>query len=168
MGLRPDLDSLGPFRWEPSAAPSWTLPDRINKEFSLASLRGKPVLLIFYLGKGCLHCMEQLNEFDPVADRFSSQGISIFAVSSDTVTGLQDTFIGYADKDRHFSFPLLSDPSLGMFKAYRAYDDFEKTPLHGTFLIDGNGKVRWQNISYEPFMAPEFLLEEAKRLLSQP
>ena len=168
MGLRPDLDSLGPFRWEPSAAPSWTLPDRNNKEFSLASLRGKPVLLIFYLGKGCLHCMEQLNKFDPVADRFSGQDISIFAVSSDTVTGLKDTFIGYADKDRHFSFPLLSDPSLGMFKAYRAYDDFEKTPLHGTFLIDGNGKVRWQNISYEPFMAPEFLLEEAKRLLSQP
>ena len=68
----------------------------------------------------------------------------------------------------HADFPLLSDPSLEIFKAYRAYDDFEKTPLHGTFLIDGNGKIRWQNISYEPFMAPEFLLEEAKRLLSQP
>jgi len=169
MGLlRPDLDALGPFRWEPSEAPSWTLPDRNNKKFSLASLRDKPVLLIFYLGKGCLHCMEQLNTFDPVADRFSKLGISIFAVSSDTLAGLKDTFIGYDDKDRHFSFPLLSDPSLETFKEYRAYDDFEKTPMHGTFLIDGKGKIRWQNISYEPFMAPEFLLEEAKRLLSRP
>ena len=168
MGLRPDLDALGPFRWEPSAAPSWTLPDRNNKKFSLTSLRGKPVLLIFYLGKGCLHCMEQLNKFDPVADRFSRQGISIFAVSTDTMSGLKDTLIGYDAKDRHFSFPLLSDPSLEIFKAYRAYDDFEKIPLHGTFLIDGKGKIRWQNISYEPFMAPEFLLEEAKRLLSRP
>jgi peroxiredoxin len=168
MGRHPDLDALGPFRWEPSAAPSWTLADRNNKKFSLASLRGKPVLLIFYLGKGCLHCMEQLNKFDPVADRFSRQGISIFAVSTDTVSGLKDTLIGYDAKDRHFSFPLLSDPSLEMFKTYRAYDDFEKTPLHGTFLIDGKGKIRWQNISYKPFMAPEFLLEEAERLLSQP
>ncbi len=168
MGLRPDLDALGPFRWEPSVAPSWTLADRNNKKFSLTSLRGKPVLLIFYLGKGCLHCMEQLNKFDPVADRFSRQGISIFAVSTDTMSGLKDTLIGYDAKDRHFSFPLLSDPSLEMFKAYRAYDDFEKIPLHGTFLIDGKGKIRWQNISYEPFKAPEFLLEEAERLLSQP
>ena len=168
MGLCPDLDALGPFRWEPSAAPSWTLADRNNKKFSLTSLRGKPVLLIFYLGKGCLHCMEQLNKFDPVADRFSRQGISIFAVSTDTMSGLKDTLIGYDAKDRHFSFPLLSDPSLEMFKAYRSYDDFEKTPLHGTFLIDGKGLVRWQSISYEPFMAPEFLLEEAERLLSQP
>ena len=103
-----------------------------------------------------------------MADRFSRQGISIFAVSTDTMSGLKDTLIGYDAKDRHFSFPLLSDPSLEIFKAYRAYDDFEKTPLHGTFLIDGKGKIRWQNISYEPFMAPEFLLKEAERLLSQP
>ena len=38
----------------------------------------------------------------------------------------------------------------------------------GEFLIDANGKVRWQEISYEPFMAPKFLLDEAKRLLAQP
>ena len=118
MGLRPDLDALGPFRWEPSVAPSWTLADRNNKKFSLTSLQGKPILLIFYLGKGCLHCMEQLNKFDPVADRFSRQGISIFAVSTDTMSGLKDTLIGYDAKDRHFSFPLLSDPSLEIFKAF--------------------------------------------------
>ena len=27
-------------------------------------------------------------------------------------------------------------------KAYRAYDDFEKMPLHGIFLVDGKGLVR--------------------------
>src|SRR5204863_4613653 len=27
VGKRPPLDSLGPFRWEPSAAPAWTLLD---------------------------------------------------------------------------------------------------------------------------------------------
>jgi hypothetical protein len=40
-------------------------------------------------------------------------------------------------------------------------------PLHGTFLIDGKGRVRWQEISYEPFMDAKFLLEESKRLLAQ-
>jgi hypothetical protein len=38
--------------------------------------------------------------------------------------------------------------------------------LHGTFLIDEEGLVRWQDISYEPFMDTKFLLEEAKRLLA--
>ena len=51
------------------------------------------------------------------------------------------------------------------FKAYRAYDDFEDMPLHGTFLIDGEGLIRWHDISYEPFLEPDFLLDEAKRIL---
>jgi peroxiredoxin len=112
--------------------------------------------------------MDQLNAFDPVAAKFEKQGITLLAVSTDTSAGLRDTFIGYDAKDRHYNFPLLSDPALTTFRAYRAYDDFEETPLHGTFLIDAEGKVRWQEISYEPFMAPKFLLDEAKRLLAQP
>ena len=51
---------------------------------------------------------------------------------TDNAQGLRDTLIGYDAKDRHFNFPLLSDPSLETRK-YRAYDDFEQTPLHGTF-----------------------------------
>jgi hypothetical protein len=40
--------------------------------------------------------------------------------------------------------------------------------LHGTFLIDGAGAIRWLDISYQPFMETKFLLEEAKRLLGLP
>jgi alkyl hydroperoxide reductase subunit AhpC len=112
--------------------------------------------------------MDQLNAFDPLTKEFDSMGITLMAVSTDTTAGLLDTFIGYNAKDRHFSFPLLSDPTLATFKKYRAYDDFEKKPLHGTFLIDPSGRILWQEISYEPFMAPKFLLEEAERLLAQP
>jgi hypothetical protein len=54
-----------------------------------------------------------------------------------------------------------------VFKAYRAFDDFEKQPLHGTYLIDGEGRVRWHDISYEPFNNPDFVLKEAARLLGQ-
>ena len=44
---------------------------------------------------------------------------------------------------------------------------FEQQPLHGTFLLDKTGLVRWQDISYEPFTDTEFLLKETKRLLGQ-
>jgi hypothetical protein len=52
-----------------------------------------------------------------------------------------------------------------VFRAYRAFDDFEGKPLHGTFLIDGAGCVLWQDIGAEPFGDPDFLLGEARRLL---
>jgi hypothetical protein len=61
---------------------------------------------------------------------------------------------------------LASDEPMNVFKKFRAFDDFEDQPLHGTFLVDGAGTIRWQDISYEPFMDHEFLLAEAKRLLS--
>ena len=48
------------------------------------------------------------------------------------------------------------------------WDDFENIPLHGTFLIDTRGRIRWQEISYTPFMEPKFLLEESRRLLAIP
>ena len=54
------------------------------------------------------------------------------------------------------------------FRLYRAFDDFEAAPLHGTFLIDSAGLVRWQDIGPEPFMDVKFLLGEAQRLLALP
>ena len=67
---------------------------------------------------------------------------------------------------RHLG-PVVSDSALGVFKQYHAYDDFEKQPLHGTFLVDGRGQVRWQDVAADPFADTKFLLAEARRLLAQ-
>ena len=64
-----------------------------------------------------------------------------------------------------FPIRLLANPQLDVFKQYRAFDDFEDMPLHGTFLLDAKGKIRWHDISYEPFLKPDFLLKEAQRIL---
>jgi peroxiredoxin len=164
VGHRPSLDSLGPFRWAPAPAPDWVLRDSENEKIALKDFRGKPVVVIFYLGAGCVHCIEQLNRFAPVASAYKDAGISIVAVSTESVEGLKKTLEKSKSEDG-FPFPLVSNENLDVFKAYRAYDDFEKMPLHGTFLIDGNGMVRWQDISFEPFTETQFLLGEAKRLL---
>src|SRR5207249_8604812 len=93
---------------------------------------------------------------------FQAQGVRIVAVSSDSADTTTKTTAKGKDE---FPFPLLSDKSLKTFKAYRAYDDFEQMPLHATFLVDGSGKVRWQDISAEPFNDTKFLLNESRRLL---
>ena len=165
LGVRPSLDSLGPFRWHPSPAPSWTLPDNNDAPHTLHEYAGRPVVVIFYLGYGCLHCAEQLQAFAPKLEEFREAGIDVVAISTDNTADLQISIDNYDTGD--LPIPLLSDPGLGTFRTYRAFDDFEQVPLHGTFLIDGDGLMRWQDISYQPFMNADFLLEESVRLLSQ-
>ncbi|MEO2018248.1 MAG: redoxin domain-containing protein [Fuerstiella sp.] len=164
IGARPPLNSLGPLHWRPVAASDWSLSDVENQPRTLSDYRGKPVVMIFYLGFGCLHCAEQLQKFAPEMEKFQTAGLDVIAVSTDK----QDVLgRAYEDLDDGFPFPLVSDAELDVFKSYRCYDDFENLPLHGTFLIDGKGRIRWQDISYEPFMDPDFVLKEAQRLLGQ-
>jgi peroxiredoxin len=166
-GQRPSLASLGPFRWHPSLAPEWSLPDHTGETRMLAEFKGRPVIVLFYLGSGCSHCIEQLNTFGPLEKEFKAAGIDLVAVSTEPADELHKTF-AHSKSNDGFPFPILSDATLATFQAYRAFDDFENQPLHGTFLIDGNGLVRWQNISYQPFTQAAWLLTEARRLLSLP
>jgi peroxiredoxin/tetratricopeptide (TPR) repeat protein len=166
VGTRPSLDSLGPLHWTPPPAPDFSLPQADGKQISLASFKGKPVVVLFYLGHGCLHCIEQLNGFAPQYQAFQKAGIEIIAISTDPVAELRESQNAYTEGG-NFPFAILADPSQQSFQSYRAYDDFEKKPLHGTFLIDPQGRVLWQDIAAEPFAKPDFLLKEAVRLLEK-
>ena len=160
----PELSTLGPLTWQPTAAPDWSLPDGNGQLHSLAEFQGRPVVAIFYLGFGCLHCVEQLKAFAPKNKDFADAGISLVAISSDSVINLKKSQERYKSEGE-IPFLLISDESLQTFKRYHAFDDFESSPLHATVLIDANGKIRWHDTGPNPFMNVDFLLEESKRLL---
>jgi len=162
---RPALDSLGPFRWKPMPAVKWSLTDTEGRKRSLGDYSGRPVLVIFYLGFDCLHCVEQLDAFAPKTETFRKAGIDLVAISTGSQNELGEALKAYRDGGDDIPFPIIADESLDVFKAYRVYDDFEQTPLHGTFLVDAEGNVRWQDISYDPFTDVEFLIKESRRLL---
>ncbi len=165
LGQRPPLDDLGPFRWQPYAAPSWNAKSAAGEPVSGLDFDGRPRIVIFYLGFGCLHCVEQLHVFAPKLDEFKAAGIELVALSSESVEELQKGINGFEGK---MEIPLMSADDRQAFKSFRAWDDFEDQPLHGTFLIDAQNRVRWQDIGHEPFMDADFLLQESKRLLSLP
>ena len=168
VGDRPSVDSLGPFRWHPSPAPDFQLPGADGRTVSLADYRGRPVVLLFSLGHGCVHCNRQLKEFSAAAKDFEAAGISLVAISTDRMEDLSKSLNAVkAEGAASFPMPLVSDATTGVFKRYHAYDDFEKLPLHGTFLVDGRGRLRWQDVAADPFADTKFLLAEAKRLLAQ-
>ena len=63
-------------------------------------------------------------------------------------------------------FPIISDAPKTIFKKYTAHDDFENQPLHGTFVLDAQGRILWSDISADPFMEIDFLIKESQRLLA--
>ena len=162
-GIRPPLDSLGPYTWSPPAAKSWTALDAQGQAHSSTEFASKPVIVIFYLGHGCLHCTQQLTAFADKFDEFEKQGITLAGIGTDDPAGLLESIKKYEPKK--FPFALYSDAVHTAFKEWRCYDDFENQPLHGTFLIDAHGRLRWWDISHEPFMNVGFLLKESARLL---
>ncbi len=165
LGSRPPLDSLGSKQWTPYEMPAWSVLTAANRTFGSESLEGRPKIVIFYLGFGCLHCVEQLAAFSPHLDGFKKLGIEVVGISTETV---EDLRIGVEGYDKPIGISLHSDSDQVAFKAFRCIDDFEKSPLHGTFLIDSEGRVRWQDIGHEPFTDIEFVLKESERLLQLP
>lgn len=167
IGPRPDLDSLGPFRWQPFPLPNFAIitRDRETKDANL--IITKPTLVIFYLGFGCLHCMEQLKALSPQVQQLRRAGIDVIAVSTESLDQLNN---GLDNFHEPLEIPLHVDPTLAAFKAMRCYDDFENQPLHGTFMVapaptGEDPRVLWQDISYEPFMDVDFIRDEFQRLL---
>ncbi len=137
-----------------------------GKDEVLFTAGGRPRVVIFFLGKGCSHCMEQLNAFARSRSGSRRPGSTSPPSAPTLRRDLKETLAGEGEKKSPFPFPLYSDASLAAFKAFRAHDDFEEIPLHGTYLIDRGGRIRWQEIGFEPFMKPEWLLEECVRLLA--
>jgi peroxiredoxin len=153
-------------RWTPPPAPAWKLEGGEGFQ-SLAGYQGRAVLVVFYLGSGCKHCIEQLNLLSEASGDFAAAGISLVAVGTETADALRKTTVQAKNREG-FGFPILADPKQKVFKAYHCIDEFEGEPLHGAFLIDGAGFIRWQEISLEPFREIPWLIKEAKRLLPLP
>ena len=154
---RPKIENLGPLSWVPPAAPGLSLRDGSGKKISLRDYAGKPVLVLFFLGAACERCMEQVSAFAAESEGFRKAGIEILAVSVEPQEQVK--------KMKPFPFPILANPDLKAFKSWRAFDDFEDMPLHGTFLVDGTGTLRWMDTGFTPFTDAKFVLTEAQRLL---
>ncbi len=143
VGPRTPLDLLGPFRWSPYSADDWVLENGDGGIGSMKQFRGKPTILIFYLGFGCLHCVEQLHAFEPKVAQLKQDGFAIAAISTESLASLQTSL---QKLEKPLTIPLFADPQSKAFRAYRCMDDFEQLPLHGTFVIsrmaESSGRYR--------------------------
>jgi peroxiredoxin/tetratricopeptide (TPR) repeat protein len=163
---RVDLHTLGPLVWSPFPARPLSGTDTSGKSWTIADLklRGKNVLVFFFLGGKCPHCMQQLQLFGQDFAALHALNVETIAVSTDDAEATRR--LKNNPDGVKFPMTMLADPRLEHFKRYGAFDEFEDQPLHGCFLIDADGDVRYQRISADPFLEVEFIKTEAARVSS--
>lgn len=149
---------------EPQAlrgAPDFELPDTQGERRQLKDLAARPLVLVFFRGMGCLHCVQQLEALKRAFPQIQEAGCGLAAVSSDSRAVLEESYIAYLEAEEPLPFLLLADEELAVFKAFGCFAD---RPLHGTFVISANRDVAWQQVGSEPFMDLEQLLQECRRV----
>jgi len=134
-------------------APDFTLADVEGADFHLAKeAEGAPIVLVFYYGYSCSHCVSQLFGLAKDIGIFRELGAKVIAISPDTKELTRERYAEYGT----FPFRVLSDPGNKVAQLYSTYipaknpmDDGEL--MHGTFVIFPGGKVIWANRGDEPF-----------------
>ena len=156
---RTTLQSLGPDEWVPFAAPRLDALDPQKKHVSLAEYAGRNVVIIFYLGQECAHCLEQLQAVAKRKEDFEKRNTAVLAVSSNKPEDNADSL-----QIKSLPFRPLSDQRFENAKRFLSYDDFERLELHSTLLVDAKGRVRWAQRGGDPFTDFDRLLQEIDRV----
>ncbi len=154
------LDHFGPPRWEPYDAPGLQVHDSAGKSVSLEEYRGKNVLLVFYLGPECPHCLRQLHDIGTKKDEWDRLNTVVLAVSSTPPEKNNEALKQFGDLPAR----LLSDPDHTNARRFHSYDDFEDIELHSTILIDKRGRVYWARFGGDPFSDMPFLIKQLERM----
>ena len=123
-------------------APDFTLPDADGTDVSLASLRGKKVVLYFYPAASTPGCTTQACDFRDNIASLRGAGYEVLGISPDTLAKQKK----FAEAE-HVPYPLLCDPDRGVLEAYGAWGEkklYGKTVtgvIRSTFVLDEQGVV---------------------------
>lgn len=137
---------------EGDKAPAFKLPMEGGETVTLASLKGKKVVLYFYPKDDTTGCTKEAIDFSGLKKKFEAAGAVVVGVSPDS----PETHAKFTKKHQ-LAVTLLSDESKEMLEAYgvwgeksmygRKYMGVERT----TFLIDAKGKVArvWNKVKVD-------------------
>lgn len=131
-------------------APDFALENTAGETVRLSeTLDSGPTVVLMNRGYWCSYCAEQMGTFSTLAyDLRRHLDIDILPIMGDPIPKLiemRDLF--------EFRFQLLSDPDLEVARAYTGIEESAnhgRIPIPGTFLVDTDGIVRYEQISKNP------------------
>lgn len=123
-------------------APSFSLEDQNGNTVSLSDFAGSKVIVYFYPAASTPGCTTQACELRDNLGSLEKEGFRVVGISKDELPAIQK-FV----EDERLTFPMLSDATLDVHKAYGAwgekslYGKLVTGSLRSTFVIDENGIV---------------------------
>jgi len=128
-----------------SLAPLFSVDGVVDLEFkkiSLADYRGKWVVLFFYPGDFTFVCPTEIKGFNKSLPEFAKANAELLAVSVDSKFS-HKAWIKSGAVD-NLGYPLLSDFSKQMSRAYGVLDEDTSSARRGLFIIDPNGVIQYR------------------------
>jgi FtsP/CotA-like multicopper oxidase with cupredoxin domain/peroxiredoxin len=161
------LQPVGPFcpqqQLKPvtSPAPALNLRDVTGRLTAMTGLRGRPVVVVFFLGIDCPHCTGELRKLLQQTRGLPGWETEIVAVSGETIDdiGRARKVLEYLPSDR---FHLLVDDQKQAFRAFGCFAN--GSPLHGLFVIDASGMLRAAYSGHAPFAKPSEVIRAVQQL----
>lgn len=126
-------------------APDFTLPTTAGGETSLASMRGRNVLLAFFPLAFTSTCTAELCDMRDDWDQFSSADTVVVPISVDSAPTL-----GVFKKELDLKAEMLSDFKRDVSRLYGVLNEDRFFSNRAYFLIDREGIVRWAHVEANP------------------
>jgi len=158
LGCRPTQRPDGEVGLLPvgSPAPDVVGEDADGKMVKLSDQKGKLAVVYFYPKDGTPGCTTQACAFRDAFDKLSAAGIVVFGVSRDSAEKHREF-----RKEHHLPFPMVSDESGEIARAYGVPSKFIVLSSRVTFLVDAEGKISqvWPDV--DPAIDAQRVLETA-------
>jgi thioredoxin-dependent peroxiredoxin len=118
-----------------ASAPDWTLRDQDGNAVSLASLRGRNVVLVFYPRDETPTCRAQLCEFRDAWEQAKAKNTVVFGINPQKAS----SHAGFRENNK-LPFPLLVDEGGKVCSAYNTRGLMTKRTV---YLIGPDGTIRY-------------------------
>ena len=141
-------------------APDFTLQDQNGETHSLASYKGKKVILYFYPKDNTSGCTKQACGYSERYPQIISKGAVVLGISKDSVASHKKF-----ETNHNLKFTLLSDPDRKVIEAYdvwkekKNYGKVSMGVVRTTYLIDEQGIIIRANDKVKAAEDPENMLK---------
>lgn len=144
-------------------APNFTLQDQDGQTHTLSDYAGQWLLVYFYPKDDTPGCTKEACNFRDGITKFKEKGVAIVGISKDTVDSHKKFVAKY-----HLNFPLLSDESREIIKAYGAWTErgFMGHPgiLRNSYLINPEGEIVKEYKKVKPEQHADDILADLEAL----